>query len=224
LLRARKVYIKVIRAAIAYGAGVYHSPNRPKVAKAMEPAQNKGLRVVIGAYRVTPVRSLELEAYCAPLDIYLNKRLADFERRLEGSPMGDLINNACERIRRRLMNKRGHPRKSNNQYMGLNTRMWAKQWVAGAGPNGSEGTSREALCRQWKQRWEAERRRERWAADRVLDKAFRGSHLRLYEGLKKAHSSILCQARVGKIGLRAFLFQRGVPEVTTPICPCGEGS
>jgi hypothetical protein len=96
--------------------------------------------------------------------------------------------------------------------------------VAGAGPNGSTGTTRDALCRQWKQRWETGRRQERWAADRTLEKAFQGGHLRLYQGLKKAHSSILCQARTGRIGLRAFLFQRGVPEVNTPVCPCGEGS
>jgi len=225
LLRAREVYVKVIRAAIAHGAGVYHNPERPKVAKALEPVQNKGLRVVMGAYRATPIRNLELEAYCAPLDVYLNKRLADFEQRLQFSPMGDLIATACGKIRRRLMNKRGRPKKPKNQYLGLNTREWAKRWTAGAGPNGSEGTSGDALRREWKQRWDTGRegRREKRAADRALDKAFHGSHLRLYEGLKKAHSSILCQARTGTIGLREFLFQRQVPEVTTPICPCGGG-
>jgi hypothetical protein len=31
------------------------------------------------------------------------------------------------------------------------------------------------------------------------------------------------QARTGKIGLRAFLFQRQVPDVATPLCQCGEG-
>ena len=121
------------------------------------------------------------------------------------------------------MNRRGRPRKPRNQYSGLNTGEWALQWVAGAGPNGRTGTTREALCRQWKQRWEAGRRQGRRAADQPLEKAFQGGHLRLYHGLKKAHSSILCQARTGKIGLKAFLFQRGVPGVTTPICPCGEG-
>ena len=30
-------------------------------------------------------------------------------------------------------------------------------------------------------------------------------------------------SRKGKIGLRAFLFQRHVPTIATPICPCGEG-
>jgi hypothetical protein len=57
----------------------------------------------------------------------------------------------------------------------------------------------------------------------VLPKAYKGGHLRIYEGLTKAQSSILCQARTGKIGLRAFLFSRSVPDVDTPICPCGVG-
>jgi hypothetical protein len=29
--------------------------------------------------------------------------------------------------------------------------------------------------------------------------------------------------RTGKIGLRGFLFDRGVPNVPTPICRCGQG-
>ena len=39
--------------------------------------------------------------------------------------------------------------------------------------------------------------------------------------LSKAMSSLLVQIRTGKIGLRAFLFKRRVPEVTTPYCRCG---
>jgi hypothetical protein len=39
--------------------------------------------------------------------------------------------------------------------------------------------------------------------------------------LKKHESSLLTQVRTGKAGLRAFLFQRRVPVVTTPLCQCG---
>ena len=35
LIRAREVYVKVIRAVKAYGAGVTHDPNSPKVAKSL---------------------------------------------------------------------------------------------------------------------------------------------------------------------------------------------
>lgn len=40
--------------------------------------------------------------------------------------------------------------------------------------------------------------------------------------LRKHESSLLTQIRTGKVGLRAFLFERRVPEVATPRCPCGE--
>ena len=33
---AREVYVKVIRAAMTYGAGVTHDPNHPKVARVLQ--------------------------------------------------------------------------------------------------------------------------------------------------------------------------------------------
>ena len=33
---------------------------------------------------------------------------------------------------------------------------------------------------------------------------------------------MVTQLRTGKIGLRAFLFQRGVPDILSPYCQCGE--
>ena len=45
--------------------------------------------------------------------------------------------------------------------------------------------------------------------------------LERHEGLRKHESSVLIQMRTGKIGLRAFLHQRRVPDVLTPNCGCG---
>ena len=58
LVRAREVYTKVIRSAIAYGAGVIHDPKRPAVAKGLATSQNKGLQRVLGAYKATPIPDL----------------------------------------------------------------------------------------------------------------------------------------------------------------------
>jgi hypothetical protein len=89
LARAREVYTKCIRSAIAYGASSYHQPTAPGStykpkgpAKALSKAQNRSLRIVVGAYKTAPTRCLETEAWVPPLDLYLNKRLADFEERL----------------------------------------------------------------------------------------------------------------------------------------------
>jgi len=81
--------MQVIRSAVAYGAGAaFHTPTerdgKPRGAtKEFNRIQNTCLRLVLGAYRATPARSLETEAACPPIDLYLNKRLADFEARLE---------------------------------------------------------------------------------------------------------------------------------------------
>lgn len=47
--------------------------------------------------------------------------------------------------------------------------------------------------------------------------------LRLHEKRSKRHSSLLIQMRTEKIGLRDFLYQRGVPDIAHPRCACGEG-
>ena len=47
--------------------------------------------------------------------------------------------------------------------------------------------------------------------------------MKRHEGLTKAQSSLLTQARTGDIGLRDFLFRFKVPGVATPYCECGEG-
>jgi hypothetical protein len=96
---------------------------------------------------------------------------------------------------------------------------WAAQWAP-------EDTSLEAAAEQaWRLRWQAEYdeamrqrpRRHKEAADEPL---FTEDTVRRHEGLYKAESSVLVQARTGKIELWDFLFQRRVPEVVTPLCSC----
>jgi hypothetical protein len=86
LAKAREVYSKCIRAAIAFGASTYHKPTEPGgkpqgIARELGKAQNNSLRIVTGAYKATPIRHLETETWVPPIDLYLNKRKADFERR-----------------------------------------------------------------------------------------------------------------------------------------------
>jgi hypothetical protein len=46
----------------------------------------------------------------------------------------------------------------------------------------------------------------------------------LHHGRDKAHSAILTQLRTGKIGFNAFLYERKVPTVSSPRCPCDLGA
>jgi hypothetical protein len=74
---------------------------------------------VVGAYRTAPTRCLEIEAWVLLLDLYLNKRLADFEGRLqkktlqrgagpeaERTTAGHLITEACNRVYQRFRRKK----------------------------------------------------------------------------------------------------------------------
>ena len=221
--RAREIYTKVIRSCIAYGAGAFHNPDRPRFVKAMTPKQAQALRTVLGAYKATPVRSLELDAFCPPLDIYLNKRLADFEKRMQLSGLDQQLHRATAHVAARLRTRK--PRCDRRRPLEGTHWEWAKTWTASTGRPRDPWDSRQAAENEWKARWQAQSRNLPTRADRLLDaKAFRGSRLRLYENLAKAEGSALCQARTEKIGLGAFLHRCRVPEVTTPMCPCGLGN
>jgi hypothetical protein len=91
LAKAREVYSKCIRSALAYGASSFHIPTgkggKPAtrgITQALGKAQNESLRIVARAFKSTPIRNLETETWVPPLDLYFNKRLADFEARLRG--------------------------------------------------------------------------------------------------------------------------------------------
>jgi hypothetical protein len=67
LIWAQEVYTKYIRSALAYSASSFHTPTplrgKPQgVAQGLGKAQNRGLRVVTGAYRATPTHTLETKA------------------------------------------------------------------------------------------------------------------------------------------------------------------
>jgi hypothetical protein len=47
--------------------------------------------------------------------------------------------------------------------------------------------------------------------------------LKLHAGLRKAESSILVQARTGRIGLAKFLYNRKVPGILSAQCRCRNG-
>jgi hypothetical protein len=80
------------------------------------------------------------------------------------------------------------------------------------------------MLSEWRERWHHERARKRSWPESVaaLGQPDRSS-LKLYGQLKKAESSVLFQARTGRIGLRRFLASARVPGIESADCLCGKG-
>lgn len=201
-----------------------------------------------GAYKKAPTRCLETETWVPPLDLYLNKRLADFEDRLRqpvlqsgggpGTPKtaaGHLITEACNKVYRRfLRSRRSRGRKPRHHPQGptaiekaaITVLQWADQrWKTGEKKDAKLTTS-EVVELAWTDRWKQQREGRPLVRLADMDPAillFTNRGLRRHEGLTKAQSSLLTQTRTGDIGLRDYLFRRKVPGIPTPHCECGEG-
>ncbi|EDN04892.1 predicted protein [Histoplasma mississippiense (nom. inval.)] len=74
---------------------------------------------------------------------------------------------------------------------------------------------------QWERDWENE---SSGRATYALTPAPSPTVLHLHHSLHKALSSTIVQMRTGKIGLRQFLYERKVPEITDTLCECGGGN
>ena len=102
-----------------------------------------------------------------------------------------------------------------------------KRWLATDLVSADRKKIQTTLVREWKERWQREvdrsRARHRGRAEEPADEPPTKERLKLHDELQKAESSLLVQMRTGKIGLRAFLFERRVPDVMTPVCSCGDG-
>jgi len=141
LIRAREIYTKVIRSSLVYGAAAYHLPTQdgrsPRgIVKKLAKTQSECLRAVAGAYRATPVASLETETWVPPLDLYLGQRVAEFERRLQRSGIGDLITGACAGVAARLWRRQRRTRRTRlsaegppGADTGAYKAWWAEKWA-----------------------------------------------------------------------------------------------
>ena len=90
------------------------------------------------------------------------------------------------------------------------------EWLAGEAGHKAEE-------RDWLQKWEQSQRSQESRRPARAKKPPDKRVLPLHKGLHKAESSILVQARTGKIGLRAFLYHRRVSGFDSPWCDCGQG-
>jgi hypothetical protein len=226
--RARLLYCATVRPAISYGATAWLEPGKEKsspVIKAISKLQSRGLRLVAGAYKATPIRELEKETFVPPIDIYCKEIWARHIRRTYASPVGSYIQEQCRAIRSRLRRKK---RQGQGQRQTVAATLTVDQerlaWAEKREQDLGEG-SKKATRTEWGRRWVQGKREggRGWHVSLAKDGQPKPKNFKLYSKLKKAESSVVFQARTGRIGLRHFLAKARVPEISSPECSCGGG-
>ncbi len=115
--------------------------------KALLTIQSECLYTVAGAYKAMPIYCLEREVDVPPVDIYLNKKVADFERKLVESGMTELISNSNTAITTYLHNRHPyrHPKEAYPE-LRLAKVEWANKWL-------ESDISEDIIYRDWEERW-----------------------------------------------------------------------
>jgi hypothetical protein len=219
-VRARLLYNSAVRPTITYGTEAWFEPESTKhgkVIQAISKVQASGMRIVAGAFRATPIRELEAETFIPPLDIYCSELRARHIRRTYSSPVGTFIKEQCRMISSRL--RRRGPRRIVPQVVPViqDKLNWALTRERTFGTD-----SKKAILQDWHEKWHSGQRRSRWRS-LASTEVPSASRLKLHNQLKKAESSVLVQARTGRIGLAHFLNKARVPGYETPACSCGLG-
>jgi hypothetical protein len=215
-----------------------HQPtsNKPKgLAAKLQKQQNQGLRTVLGAFKATPIRQLETESYVPPLDLWLNGRIARFQAKMEHSGIVQKVRDACSTIRARILCRTNRRRQANAQPAdtpGAKRRLWVEEWIRQPLEQW-DWQEKKLVLQDWEERWHAENRKLGRIVRPGTDPGGRGvvpedtpptkQILKLHEGLRKAESALLTQARTWRIGLAKFLHRRNVPGFTTATCQCRAG-
>jgi hypothetical protein len=238
--KARHVYLAVVRPALSYGAALWHSPEKKALsgpAGKLAKHQNQGLRQVLGTFKATPIRQLETEAYIPPLDLWLNGRIARFQARLERTGIARQIKDACVPIQTQLRTRRQRQRRRQRPTPATPAsvrKQWVGKWTEQPIEQWDEREKPKVLA-DWTARWKTQvvqpgtdpgtSRGTSVESSRAIPEVAPPNKavLKLHSGLQKAESSVLVQARTGRIGLAKFLYNRKVPGILSAQCRCEAG-
>jgi ribonuclease HI len=80
-----RLYRSLIRSKLDYGCIVYSSARKTYL-KRLQPIQNQGLRLCLGAFRTSPMQSLYVEANEAPLHLRWEKLSLQYALKLKSNP------------------------------------------------------------------------------------------------------------------------------------------
>ena len=79
-----KLYRCFVRSKLHYGCSVYRSAGKSYL-QMLDPIQNQGLRMCLGAFRTSPVESLQVEANEHPLTARRNKLALQYAIKLKSN-------------------------------------------------------------------------------------------------------------------------------------------
>jgi hypothetical protein len=86
---------------------------------------------VLGAFKATPIRQLETEAYVPPLGLWLNGRIARFQARLEQTGIARQVKDAYTAIRIQLRTRRQRQRRrAIPATLAAMQRQWVGKWIS----------------------------------------------------------------------------------------------
>ena len=125
---------------------------------ALDIIQNDCLRVVIGAYKAIQIQYLESKASCPPINLYLNKTVADFKARLKETGKDQILRRYYKGIEvffqctGRMQAQTYAPGQSRVEPVATEGRRksrWAAQWTGIDTPN-------EVVIQEWQKRFKEE--------------------------------------------------------------------
>ena len=79
------LYRSLVRSKLDYASPIYGSA-RPSYLRMLDPIQNQGLRLALGAYRTSPIPSLQAEAYEPPLHLRRKQLSLQYAIKLSSNP------------------------------------------------------------------------------------------------------------------------------------------
>ena len=154
---------------------------------------------------------------------------------MEHSGIAQKVRDACSNIQARILrrtNRRSQASEQPATTPETERRLWVERWI-GQPLNQWDWREKKLVLRDRDKRWHAENRKlGRIVGPGTDPGGFRvvpeippptKQMLKLHEGLWKAESALLTQARTGRIGLAKFLYGRSVPGFTTATCQCRAG-
>jgi len=214
LLRTRQIYTTIIRPALTYGCQIW-APQAGNGINSIAKVQHANLRQIVGAYRTTPTIALHKEAGIPPLKEYTDAMAAEYSTKSNMTEATKEIRRRCQKIQARLRYRTAQC----TPYTLQRDRILAQQ----------EDAQRDKSTKfpRWEKTWETTAREKRaqsskhpptWWAQGRNDKA----RHRLHKGLSRPESTISTLLRTEHIGLKAYLYRRKVPGITSGACECGE--